>query len=111
MRLDKETERPSGLTKLIVVLVLLDVLTLFSQTVNLKGEATAWTYLHETSLSESQLGARYIPTLSIFHEIQPEFRLDVEASIRALGIGTFGSPEAIWLAIAPDKNDIYPSRQ
>ena len=76
-----------------MILVLLDVLTLFSQTVHLKGEASAWTYLRETSLSESEFAVRYIPTLSIFHEIHPEFRVDVEASIRALGIGTFGSPD------------------
>ena len=89
----KETELPFRLKKLIVVLLLFDGLTLFSQTAHLKGEASAWTYLRETSLSESQFGARYIPTLSISKEIQPGFRVDIEASIRALGIGTFGSPD------------------
>ncbi|MFQ5864925.1 MAG: outer membrane lipoprotein-sorting protein [bacterium] len=64
-----------------------------SQTTDLQGQLSGWTYLRESSLSESQFGLRYIPTLSVEKRINDELVVDSELSLKTFGSGTFDSPD------------------
>jgi len=65
----------------------------FSQTYQIQGQLSGWTYIQEKSFSDSQLGFRYIPVLSLEKSIDRNSIVDLEASLKVIASERFRSVE------------------
>ncbi len=74
-------------------MIIIGIQNVSAQTTDLRGQLSGWTYIDESSLSESRFGIRYIPSLSLEKQINNELVIDSELSLNIYGSGTFDSPD------------------
>ena len=102
---------------LIVVIIFLFSINGFSQSIDLQGQLSAWLTNNPEQIFDTQLGIRYIPTISVEKYISDDYLIDAEISINTFGSVFFQSsnkpeddgrlkPYRMWLRFSSPQYEI-----
>lgn len=76
-------------------MIILNCSALYPQTFGFQGQVSGWMTINADRLSESQVGLRYIPNLSIQRSVSMNWALDMELSVNTFGTGQSNGSNSI----------------